>query len=246
MVRVSNRLSLSTTNNKEDVHVYSKENSNVTSTSVDVGSGDMTSVENIKARRRARRSAAQNALTRVPRMSRRSRIVSAGGAELTDVMATVPLRFRYRDLQCVYSTADDGISLNTLYSRVKGSDPIVLLVRDSAGATFGAYTSVPYTIGSNHYTGSGESFVFSLKPKVQCYPWTRNNTFFHICSQDSLAVGGGGHFALFLDSMLERGSSGPSSTFDNTCLASQSNFDIVVVEVFKLVNSSRLLMDVSD
>lgn len=240
MVRVSNRLTLSTTtnNNKDDARVYKDS----TATSVNVSTGDTASIENIKARRRARRTAAQAAPTRTPRLSRASRILS-GATELADVMATVPLRFRFRDLQCVYSTADDGISLTTLYSRVKGTDPVVLLVRDSCGATFGAYSSIPYTIGSNHYAGSGESFVFSLRPDVHCYPWTRNNTFFHLCSHDSLAIGGGGHFALFLDSMLERGSSGPSSTFGNTCLASQPNFDIVVVEVFKLVVSSRLSID---
>ncbi len=195
--------------------------------------------EEIRARRRARRNA-RSGPTRPPRLSKSSRIVSDGN-ELLHVMANVPTRYRGRDAQCVYSTADDGISLNTLYSRVAGTDPIVLLVRDDGNATFGVFSSVPFRPdASAGYSGSGESFVFQVRPEKKTFTWTRTNTFFQLCTTDSIAVGGGGEFAFFIDSMLERGSSGASTTFGNKCLASQSSFNIVVVEAFKLVVPSRL------
>lgn len=194
--------------------------------------------EEIKARRRARRDAV-SAPARAPRLSRPSRIVRSGG-ELSDVLAHAPTRFRLRDLRCVYSSADDGVSLQTLYARVAGTDPVVLLVRDGAGATFGAFTTVPFRENGGGYYGSGEAFVFSLRPTTTVYPWTRSNSFFQLGSSDSIAVGGGGAFALFLDSMLEHGSSGASETFGNKCLASSASFDVVVVEAYKLVVPARL------
>lgn len=189
--------------------------------------------EEIKTRRRARRNAS-NAAVHVPRLSRPSRIVSSG-AELGEVLSQAPARFRNRDLQCVYSSADDGVSLQTLYARVAGADPVVLLVRDAGGATFGAFTAVPLREHRAGYYGSGEAFVFAVRPRVAVYPWTRANSFFQLGSSDSIAFGGGGAFALFLDSMLEHGSSGASDTFGNKCLASDGSFEVVVVEAYKLL-----------
>ena len=55
------------------------------------------------------------------------------------------------------------------------------------------------------------------------YRWTAANSYFVISAKDHLAVGSGGHFALWLDSELLHGSSGPSQTFANPCLSRRSN-----------------------
>lgn len=134
----------------------------------------------------------------------------------------------------------DGVSLQTFFAKCAGPDPIVLLIRDSGKAIFGCYTSVPWK-SSKHYYGNGEGFVFTLSPTLNVYKWSRNNSFFQLASANSLAVGGGGKFALFLDSMFERGSSGPCGTYNNPCLASADQFDVIVAEAYKLVSPVRLV-----
>ncbi|KAH9299589.1 hypothetical protein KI387_031271, partial [Taxus chinensis] len=59
---------------------------------------------------------------------------------------------------------------------------------------------------------------------------TGANRYFVLCSNDSLALGGGGHFALYLDGDLLRGSSGYSETFGNSCLAHTEDFELKDVE----------------
>lgn len=189
------------------------------------------------ARRRQRASARDGADVRLPRVSRRSRILDTT-SELSDVLAALPARFRGRDLQAAFSTVEDGVALSTLFQNIVGSDPVLLLVRDSGGARFGAYTSVPFSPGP-HYAGSGEGFVFKLGPKGHVFPWSHANPFFQLVTPESLAVGGGGAFALYLDVLLEHGSSGESTTYANTCLASAEAFDVVVVEAYKLVVPTR-------
>ena len=67
------------------------------------------------------------------------------------------------------------------------------------------------------------------------YGWTKDNHHFVLASHDSLAFGGGGAFALYLDSSLEFGSSHPSPTFGSQCLAGASEFKVIKVEVWGFV-----------
>ncbi len=196
--------------------------------------------EDVRARRRARRKAAADEITRAPKLSRPSRVVDDGEA-LRHVMECVPMRHRGRDAQCVYSTADDGVSLGTLYERVRSEEPVILLVRDTGGAVFGAFAATGYRPdAAGRYSGTGEAFVFSVRPERKVYQWRRTNNFFHLCTNESLAIGGGGAFALFLDNMLWHGASGKSDTFGNVCLASAPQFEAVVVEAYRLVVPARL------
>ena len=48
-------------------------------------------------------------------------------------------------------------------------------------------------------------------------------------------MGSGGHFALYLDSSLEFGSSQESATFENACLGGSTQFKVVKVEVWGFV-----------
>ena len=68
--------------------------------------------------------------------------------------------------------------------------------------------------------------------------WKRSkdqrNDFFMFSTAQSLGVGGGGHFALFLDGDLLHGTSGSSDTFGNPCLASNDEFTIGKVELWGL------------
>lgn len=116
----------------------------------------------------------------------------------------------------------------------------MLVIRDDSGAVFGCYVSTGWRI-SKHYYGNGETFVFKLAPDLAVYKWSRENSWFQLATSDSLALGGGGNFALFLDSLLEHGSSRPCPTFNSPALASKLQFSVVVLEAYKLVPSYKLV-----
>lgn len=181
---------------------------------------------------------------RVPRLSHTSSIISTSQL-VSSLHSHFPARFHACDWQAVYSTMRDGVSLQTFYKNCAGPDPIVLVIRDGGKAVFGYYCSVPWKSSKNYY-GNGEGFVFTLVPKFEVYKWSRANSFFQLGGAESMAVGGGGKFALFLDSMFERGSSGPCATYNSPCLASSNQFDVVVLEAYKLVSPRMLVMEKAD
>ena len=93
------------------------------------------------------------------------------------------------------------------------------------------------------FFGSGESFLFTARPRLAVHRWTRLNNLFTLVQSDGLAFGGGGRsgaFGLWLDANLDRGSSGPSDTFGNPPLAGGGAdfFRIVSVQVFSFVPPS--------
>ncbi|KAG5127773.1 hypothetical protein JHK82_028608 [Glycine max] len=55
-----------------------------------------------------------------------------------------------------------------------------------------------------------------------------------MCLNDLLALGGGGNYALCLEEDLLSGTSGPSDTFGNKCLAHSPEFELKNVELTKL------------
>lgn len=153
-------------------------------------------------------------------------------ADHASALASVlPARLRVVPWQLVYSSTRDGISLNTLYRRVAKHKSTLVVVRDTGGAIFGAFCAEAWHTHTRYF-GTGESFVFQTHPKLVAYKWTRANNYFQFGAADSIAVGGGDHFALYLDNELQYGISGPCTTFGSPCLASRDEFEIVQVEVW--------------
>ena len=70
------------------------------------------------------------------------------------------------------------------------------------------------------------------------YPWARkpglDNAFFQHVGPEGLGVGGSGHWAIFLDSELLRGSSGECATFASPCLAAGEEFEVLGVELWRV------------
>jgi len=58
-----------------------------------------------------------------------------------------------------------------------------------------------------------------------------------MCSRrDFIALGAGPNFGLWMDSDFERGSSTHCETFDNPCLSSTEDFQILLLEVWGFYN----------
>ena len=133
----------------------------------------------------------------------------------------------------LYSTWTDGKSLKTLYRQLGQHDgPTLLVLRDSAQHVFGYFAAKSWHVSETFY-GTGESFLFTLVPQPVVYPWAGVNSYFQMGKTDSIMVGGGrGEFALWIHESLTRGTSHPTPTYDNECLASSVDFRISGLEVW--------------
>ncbi|XP_074590530.1 uncharacterized protein LOC141846397 [Curcuma longa] len=142
----------------------------------------------------------------------------------------------------LYSTRRHGISLSTLYRRSALCPGYSLLVvGDRRGAVFGGLVEVPLQpTDRRKYQGTSSSFVFTdLSGTPVIFRTTGRNRYFTLCSSDSLALGGGGHFALYLDGDLLNGSSSSSDTFGNSCLAHSEEFEVKEIELWGFVHASK-------
>ncbi|MQM15993.1 hypothetical protein Taro_048947 [Colocasia esculenta] len=134
----------------------------------------------------------------------------------------------------LYSTRKHGISLHTLIR--KSADlpgPCLLIVGDMQGAVFGGLLDAPLKpTAKRKYQGSNQTFVFTtIYGDPRLFRPTGANRYYYLCLNEFLAFGGGGSFALCLDEDLLSGTSGPSDTFGNLCLAYSPEFELKNVEI---------------
>ena len=131
--------------------------------------------------------------------------------------------------------------------------PSVLLILDSDGYVsallaivfsmdsflflqlFGGFASARWS-PEPHYIGSGECFLFRLVPQIDVYHWTHRNDYFMLCSNDSIAMGGGGNFGIWVDSSLLSGTSSKCATYNNELLSKKPDFEIRGIELWGFVN----------
>ncbi|KAJ6661064.1 hypothetical protein lerEdw1_016865 [Lerista edwardsae] len=155
--------------------------------------------------------------------------------EIRKLVPHLPLRVTGHPWNLIYGTAKDGFSLKTMYrSMTDVASPVLLVIKDTDGQIFGAFSSTAIHISSCFY-GNGETFLFSFMPQLKVFKWTGKNMFFMKGDADSLAIGGGsGKFGLWLDGDLNHGGSHPCETFNNEALSPKEEFLIQDLEVWAL------------
>ncbi|XP_077989724.1 oxidation resistance protein 1-like isoform X2 [Glandiceps talaboti] len=156
--------------------------------------------------------------------------------QISKLMGHLPPRVEGYSWSLIYSTYEHGFSLKTLYRSMDGYEsPVLLVVKDADDQMFGALLSTPIKV-SDHFYGTGETFVYMLVPEFRMYPWTGENNFFIKGDFDSLAIGGGdGNFGLWLDGDIYHGRSHACSTFDNGCLSCKEDFVVQGLEAWGFV-----------
>nr|XP_040567202.1 LOW QUALITY PROTEIN: TLD domain-containing protein 2-like [Lepeophtheirus salmonis] len=160
---------------------------------------------------------------------------------LTDVNLLIPLsnyfpsRILGADWILNFSTAQDGFSLGSLYRRLaqgRVDSPALLAILDTEGTAFGALVSEPFRVQEAFY-GTGQSFLFRLKPDFQVWPWSTDNDFFISCSSNSLRIGAGdGHFGISIDEDLNMGRTQRCATYNNDPLVESEDFVIKSLEIW--------------
>uniref|UniRef100_A0A671KPU2 Nuclear receptor coactivator 7-like n=1 Tax=Sinocyclocheilus anshuiensis TaxID=1608454 RepID=A0A671KPU2_9TELE len=145
----------------------------------------------------------------------------------------LPARVQGYPWRLVYSTVVHGTSLKTLYRNLMELDcPVLMVIKDMDNQIFGAFSTHPFRL-SEHYYGTGETFLYSFCPEIKVYRWKGENSYFVKGNTDSLQIGGGGgHLGLWLDADLYHGTTSKCSTFNNLPLSSKQDFTIQNLEVW--------------
>ncbi|XP_053141248.1 nuclear receptor coactivator 7 isoform X2 [Hemicordylus capensis] len=145
----------------------------------------------------------------------------------------LPARVQGYPWRLVYSTQEHGTSLKTLYRKSASLDsPVLLVIKDMDNQIFGAYATHPFKF-SDHYYGTGETFLYTFNPLFKVFKWSGENTYFINGDVTSLELGGGdGRFGLWLDADLYHGRSNSCSTFNNDILSKKEDFVVQDVEVW--------------
>ncbi|XP_061846608.1 nuclear receptor coactivator 7 isoform X3 [Colius striatus] len=145
----------------------------------------------------------------------------------------LPARVQGYPWRLAYSTLEHGTSLKTLYRKSASLDsPVLLVIKDMDNQIFGAYATHPFRF-SDHYYGTGETFLYTFSPNFKVFKWSGENTYFINGDTTSLELGGGGgQFGLWLDADLYHGRSNACSTFNNDILSKKEDFIIQDVEVW--------------
>ncbi|KAI3930630.1 hypothetical protein MKX01_037076 [Papaver californicum] len=171
----------------------------------------------------------------LPDMSEPSLLLSENARK--SLYVSLPVLAQGRKWVLLYSTFRHGISLSTLYRRSMICPGFTLLVvGDQKGARFGGLVEAPLKpTNKRKYQGTSNTFVFTnTSGNAVVYRATGANRYFTLCSTDFLALGGGGHFALYLDGDLAI-----SETFGNPCLAYTEEFEIKEVELWGFAYGSK-------
>ena len=144
----------------------------------------------------------------------------------------MPARTDGHDWVLKFTTATDGFNLNSFVRKVEAVDgPVLILIKDCSDATFGAFLSNAPTSFQESFQGTGETFVFTLRPgPFKKYAWTGENNYFFRLTNEGLIVGSGdGNFALWIDAEFYKGRSQSCSTFDSEPLTTE-DFTVKVLE----------------
>lgn len=168
----------------------------------------------------------------LPKLNGESSMIEEG--DIISFISKLPPRYSTSDWNLLYSTLKHGISINTFYSRVVGKGPTVLLIEDSKHYVFGAFISDSWRNDTSSYYGTGESFLFSLKPIFKVYKWTSLNNYFVLSTGHSISIGGGGSFGIWINKDFTEGSSNTCTTFNNPTLSSDQIFKCNHIEVWGL------------
>ena len=157
------------------------------------------------------------------------------------------------NLKLLYSLQQHGADPGTFYARAQFDARTLIAIQTTRGEVFGGYMTMPWR-PSEEYYGTGQSFLwrktnkcdvkrpgsllrgFSSSPRqkrvtnVEVYGWTGTNSYFALCSDRSVAMGGGGSFGFLVEEDFSRGTSGVSETYNNPPLSLEPDFEVVNFE----------------
>jgi len=168
----------------------------------------------------------------------------------------LPLSLRLTKMDLIYSTDVHGRTLDLFYRHVGKSKHTILLAEVlNNGSIIGMFASQAWKISPQIY-GDGECFLFRLSPDAKCWKWkpepksvdddeeTDENTAlleqFMVGRESFISMGGNhdGSSGLRINEDLTKGESASANGFHNDPLPMLGNFEIGLVEVYRLVRAA--------
>lgn len=173
---------------------------------------------------------------------------TASHSDFAYLWSFIPTRLIEFQPKRIYSSNIDGHRLRTLYTHVEHHEHCLIVIRNEFDDIFGAFCSRPLTdrLKTRTWFGTGESFLFTLKPQRHVFKWigyqriphgrTKSyEDYFLYANDQRLLIGGSQNplnIGLCIDEDLVQGSSKSCDTFANQSLSSHEHFQIIEIEVF--------------
>ena len=171
-----------------------------------------------------------------PKMETRSEII--GDVELEAIWSFLPRRLVITDPRLIFTTAANGFNLRTMIEATKECFPVFAVIRTRDYA-FGFYSSDSlYGAEQDKTVGTGECFLFALRPVLKMFPWTKKNSSFFVLSERNhlLTIGSGGTGAGLVLTDDLNAQSWSCATFDNFPLigkvGTEKEIPCAVVELY--------------
>lgn len=173
---------------------------------------------------------------------------TASHSDFAYIWSLVPSRLADFQPERLYSSHIHGRRLRTLYDHVEYHECCVIIIRNEKQEVFGAFCSGQFAQRTNNRTwfGTGESFLFTLKPDRQVFKWIGSSSaskgstqphedYFIHADDERLQIGGSKEplsIGLVIQHDLNEGSTSACDTYASKPLSSVEHFQIMEIEVF--------------
>ncbi|CAF1450498.1 unnamed protein product [Rotaria sordida] len=174
---------------------------------------------------------------------------TASHSDFAYLWSLIPSRLADFQPERIYSSNIHGRRLQTLYDHVEYHEYCLIIIRNEHQQIFGGFCSEQLANRTKTRTwfGTGESFLFTLKPERQVFKWvgyqqsikgssTKAYEDYFIYGNDERLQMGGSEEPLNIGLCIQRdfneGSTRRCDTFANKPLSSSENFQIMEIEVF--------------
>ncbi len=174
--------------------------------------------------------------------------ITASHSDFAYLWSLIPNRLIDFQPERIYSSSIHGHRLRTLYNHIEYYEQCFIIIRNECEEIFGVFCSSQLSIRSQIRTwfGTGESFLFTLKPQREVFKWVGYQKFnpsqtkpyedFFIHADDECLQFGGSKepldIGLCIKQDLNQGSTRQCDTYANKPLSSKEVFQIMDIEVF--------------
>ena len=181
-------------------------------------------------------------------MIREFHTLTAKHSDFAYLWSLIPTRFIDFQPERIYSSNIHGRRLRTLYDHVEYHKYCLIIIRNEHQQIFGGFCSGQLANRTKGRTwfGTGESFLFTLKPERQVFKWVGCQTsiksstkayedYFIYADDERLQMGGSEeplNIGLCIEQDLNTGSSRQCDTYASKPLSSNEHFQIMEIEVF--------------
>lgn len=142
-----------------------------------------------------------------------------------------------KEWRFLYSSQTHDKSFSGMVNRIQYQGPTLMIIKTTSDVILGAFASTSWARTNGGWTGNGDSFLFSLNPKMSIFYSTgQDENFMYLDDSNGLGLGGKiTSFALGLDTSMDTLSyREDANTFDLPPLEQGDSFDIEHIEVWGL------------